>query len=133
MVIRDERIDAYIENSKPFAQPILEHIRKLVNEACPDVEETIKWRFPHFNYKGMMCSMASFQGHCAFSFWKGSIMKDPYNVMDKARENSMGCFGRLTDLKDVPSDEILLEYIKEAMKLNEKGIKLPKKVAAKDK
>ncbi len=71
------RIDAYIAKSADFAKPILTHLRDLVYKACPDVEETIKWSFPHFDYKGqMMCSMASLKAHCAFTFWKAALLKD---------------------------------------------------------
>ncbi len=133
MAIKDKQIDAYIEKAQPFAQPILKHIRKLVHKACPDVEESMKWSFPHFGYKGMMCGMASFQQHCAFGFWKGAIMKDPHKVMDKAREDAMGHFGRLTSLQEMPSDEIIIDYIKEAMQLNEEGVKVPKKKVIKNK
>ncbi len=66
----DPRIDAYIDKSASFAQPILTHLRDLVHQACPDVEETMKWSMPHFDYKGVMCSMASFKQHCSVSFWK---------------------------------------------------------------
>ena len=45
---RDPRVDAYIASSADFAKPILSHIRSLVHEACPHVEETIKWSMPHF-------------------------------------------------------------------------------------
>jgi hypothetical protein len=65
MPTTDPRVDAYIAKSADFAQPILEHLRAVVHAACPDVEETMKWSFPHFMYKGMMCSMASFKAHCA--------------------------------------------------------------------
>ena len=66
----DPRIDAYIEKSADFAKPILNHIRELVHFACPQVEETMKWGFPHFMYKGILCSMASFKHHCAVGFWE---------------------------------------------------------------
>ena len=68
MKATDKRIDAYIARSADFAKPILNHLRKLVHKACPDVQETIKWGFPHFDYLGMMSSMASFKEHCAFGF-----------------------------------------------------------------
>jgi hypothetical protein len=70
----DPRIDDYIAKSQDFARPILEHLRDLVHKACPEVEETMKWSFPHFDYKGMMCSMAAFKQHCAFGFWKASLI-----------------------------------------------------------
>ncbi len=66
MAMRDPRIDAYIKKSQPFARPILTHLRGVVHTACPDVEESIKWGFPHFGYRGaMMCSMAAFTHHLA--------------------------------------------------------------------
>jgi len=64
------RIDAYIKKSAPFAQPILKHLRALVHKACPQATETIKWGFPHFEYKGVLCSMAGFKQYCSVGFWK---------------------------------------------------------------
>ena len=58
MGIRDPRIDAYIDRSADFAKPILTHIRTLVHKACPEIQETMKWSFPHFDYKGTVCSTA---------------------------------------------------------------------------
>ncbi|CAN5555468.1 hypothetical protein BH10BAC5_BH10BAC5_20830 [soil metagenome] len=125
----DPRIDAYIDKAKDFAKPILKHIRKVVHEACPDVEETWKWSFPHFVYKGStLCSMAAFKEHFAFGFWKASLMKDPYKLMNS--KESMGQFGRIANIKDLPSDKILKEYIKEAAKLNEEGVKITKQKKA---
>jgi uncharacterized protein YdeI (YjbR/CyaY-like superfamily) len=123
---KDKRIDAYIAKSADFAKPILEHFRELVHKACPEVEETMKWSFPHFDYKGsMMCSMASFKQHCAIGFWKASLMKDS-SLVEKARsEEAMGHLGRITSLKDLPKDAQLIKYIKEAMKLNDEGVKVP--------
>jgi hypothetical protein len=38
---RDLRVDAYIAKSADFAKPILVHLREVVHEACPDIEESI--------------------------------------------------------------------------------------------
>jgi len=127
---RDDRIDAYIARSAEFARPILTHLREVVHEACPDVEETIKWSFPNFLYKGMMCSMASFKEHCAFGFWKSSLI---LGKGDGERESAMGHFGRITKLADLPSKKVLSGYIKQAMKLNEDGVKSPSRMKPKEK
>lgn len=122
---KDKRIDQYILQAQPFAQPILNHLRALIHGACPDVEETIKWRMPHFNYKGeMMCSMASFKEHCVFGFWKAALMKDKSLMMNAAKEDSMGHLGRITSLHDLPSDKKIIQFIQEAMALNDAGIKV---------
>jgi len=127
MAKKEKAIDAYIAKSADFAKPILLHIRELVHKACPDVEEKMKWSFPHFDYKGeMMCSMAAFKQHAVFGFWKASLMKDPVLVENAKSEVAMGHLGRLTSLKDLPSDKKILAWIKEAMTLTDKGIKLVK-------
>ena len=71
--------------------------------------------------------MAAFKQHCAFGFWKASIMKDPNKIMQIKDRGAMGHFDRITTVKDLPADKIMIAYIKEAVQLNEKGIKLPAK------
>jgi uncharacterized protein YdeI (YjbR/CyaY-like superfamily) len=124
--LQDKRIDNYIAKSADFAKPILNHLRTLIHSACPQVEETIKWGFPHFDYKGMMCSMAAFKNHCAFNFWKAVLMKDA-DVFTENNQSAMGHYGKISSLADLPSDKIILARIKEAMKLNDEGIKLPER------
>ncbi|MEP7255397.1 MAG: DUF5655 domain-containing protein [Ferruginibacter sp.] len=127
MAKKEKQIDAYIAKSADFAKPILNHIRELVHKTCPDVEEKMKWSFPHFDYKGeMMCSMAAFKQHMAFGFWKAKLMKDPVLVETAKSETAMGHLGRITSIKDLPSDKKMTAWIKEAMKLNEQGIKVAK-------
>lgn len=125
----DERVDQYIAKSAPFAQLILNHIRKVVHEVSPLIGETIKWGFPHFVYRQTICSMASFKSHCSFGFWKASLMTDPYQLfIDK--ESAMGQFGRLEKTSDLPPDHILREYVLEAFKLDERGAKVKKSPSA---
>ncbi len=128
MISKNKAIDAYIAKSADFAKPILTHIRKIMHQTCPNVEEKIKWGFPHFDYKNeMMCSMAAFKSHCAFGFWKAALMKDT-GLIEKAKsETAMGHLGKIMSVKDLPSDKKMVAYINEAMKLNELGIKLPAK------
>jgi uncharacterized protein YdeI (YjbR/CyaY-like superfamily) len=122
---KDPRVDVYINKAREFAKPVLEHIRDVVHETCPDVEEKIKWSFPHFDYKNqMMCSMASFKEHCTFGFWKASLLKD---LKGKSGQTAMGQFGRITKVSDLPSKKVLKSLIKDAMKLNDSEIKISAK------
>lgn len=134
MSATDPRIDAYIKKSAPFAQPIMKHLRALVHKACPEATETMKWGFPHFEYKGILCSMAAFKQHASFGFWKFSLMKDDKQLLNKVGKTEMGNFDRINSMDDLPSDKILLAYIKEAVRLNEEEIKVekPKKPAKKE-
>lgn len=123
MTKTDPRIDAYIDKAEPFARPILDHIRNLVHQACLEVEEKIKWSFPHFDYKGqMMCSMASFKAHCAFGFWKADLIKSAQGKLQLKDRTAMGNLGKITSIKDLPSDKAMLKMISEACLLNDQGI-----------
>jgi len=123
MPVTDPRVDAYIEKSNDFAKPILRHIRELVHEACPETTETIKWGFPHFDYKGMLCSMASFKEHCAFGFWKQTLIESDAFPTEKT---AMGSFGKLKLLADLPDDATMKKLIADAVKLNDAGVKVVK-------
>ena len=129
---KDPRVDAYIAKSADFAKPILKHLRKLVHIACPDVEETLKWSMPAFMYKGILCGIAAFKEHCTFGAWKHSLIKIDLGT-NHNKDEAMGQLGRITSLDDLPSDAKMLAYIKEAVRLNEEGIKVekPKRSAVK--
>jgi uncharacterized protein YdeI (YjbR/CyaY-like superfamily) len=117
----DPRVDAYIERSAEFAQPILRHLRGIVHAACSDVEETIKWGMPVFTHQGMLCSMAAFKQHAAFGFWKGALV-----IPEGENDSAMGQFGRITQVSDLPPKKVLTEYVKRAMQLNLDGVKAPR-------
>jgi uncharacterized protein YdeI (YjbR/CyaY-like superfamily) len=124
MANSDPRIDAYIQKSAEFAHPILEHIRKLVHKACPDVEETIKWGMPFFQNNGaILCHMAAFKQHCAFGLWNAPLLKDPEGILQVKEKGAMGHLDKISSKKDLPADKILISYIREAAALNEAGIK----------
>lgn len=136
MTTTDPRIDAYISKAPDFAKPILIHLRNLLHTACPEIEETWKWSFPVFVYKGaILCNMAAFKAHCSFGFWKAALLQDSESVLTIKDRDGMGHLGKITTLKDLPNDAVLKKYIKAAMRLNEAGIKVqPKsKVTEKEK
>ena len=123
MAKKAQNIDEYIANAKPFALPILKHLRKLVHDACPDCEEKIKWSFPHFDCNGeIICSIAVFNSHAALTFWKAPLLKDPKKIL--VAKEGMGNLGKIESLADLPSDDDLMGFIRQAMELNEAGIKV---------
>ena len=121
MPTTDPRVDAYIAASAPFARPILAHLRAVVHAAVPEVEETMKWSFPHFVHQGILCSMASFKAHCAFGFWMGALIVE--GDADRSAE-AMGQLGRITSIDDLPPKRTLTAWIRRAKELNEQGVKV---------
>lgn len=119
MASRDPRIDAYIAKSAEFARPILDHLRAVVHEACPEVEETIKWSRPFFTYRGAtLCMMSAFKQHCSFGFWLGK------QVTGTEAEDGAGQFGKLTSARELPPKKTLVAFVRKAMALSEDGVKL---------
>ncbi len=119
----DPRIDAYIKKAKPFAQPILMHLRKMVHSTVPEVEETMKWSSPHFDYKGMFCGFAAFKEHVGFGFWKAALLKD--HLPGDGGMAMAGQFGRITSIDDLPSDKALAKILEIAKRLNDDEVKAP--------
>lgn len=128
---KDKRIDAYIAKAQPFAKPILTKLRALIHKANPEVVETVKWGMPSFDYKGSFCSFAAFKQHAVFGFWKYKLIKDPKGYLGEIFNKggaSMGNLGRMTSVKDLPPDAAILDFIRQAKKLNDEGVKLPPRV-----
>src|SRR5690606_11722977 len=123
----DPKVDAYIQNAQPFAQPILEYIRETVHEFCPDAGEAMKWSFPHFIYKGKnLCSMASFKRHCAIGFWLESEMKTMKELTKDREKTSMFTLGKIRKIEDLPTKAQLKNCILEAMELTDIGVTIKK-------
>lgn len=123
MGTKDPRIDAYIAGARPFARPILKHLRKAVHAGCPEVEETLKWSNPAFMYKGILAGMAAFKEHVTFGFWKGSAL----NLPGGKEHDAMWQFGRITSLGDLPDQKTLVGLVKQAVELHDKGVKAPRR------
>jgi hypothetical protein len=117
----DARIDAYIAQSKPFAQPILIHLRELVHKACPGVVEAIKWSRPFFEYKGVILgNMSAFNEHCSFGFWGeeiGAVLREAKIIQD----GGMGSLGRITTIKDLPSNKQMLDLLRQSAAFIDSG------------
>ena len=108
---RDPRVDAYIATRADFARPILEHLRRVVHEAAPEVEETIKWSMPHFTYQGrLFAGMAAFKAHATFGLWQTSAVLGESG----SEREAMGQFGRIASLVDLPPEEELKGIIRRA-------------------
>ena len=128
MASRDPRVDAYIKKAAPFAQPILVRLRDVVHRACPDVVEGTKWSSPHFDYKGIFCSMAAFKAHCMFGFWKHTLIDARLSSADKP---ALAQLGRMTSIDDLPDDRALIRIIQTAARLNDEGVKVTRAPAKK--
>lgn len=112
----DPRVDEKIAKAQPFAQPIMHHLRELVHKAVPEVTEDIKWQMPTFMLDGkILCGMAAFKEHCAFHFWKNRDAAVELKALGYDTDDAMGHIGKMTSLKDLPTDKQMIAIIKKAV------------------
>jgi uncharacterized protein YdeI (YjbR/CyaY-like superfamily) len=117
---RDPRVDAYIEAAPAFARPILASLRETVHGACPDVQETMKWSSPHFDYRGIFCGMVAFKAHALFRFWKQALLAAESPAVAETLER----LGTLRSTDDLPPKKELARLIRQGAKLNDDGVKV---------
>ena len=115
-------IDDYIATAPAYAQPILTKLRTLFHKAHPDIVESMKWSSPHFEHKGILGGMGAFKTHVSYGFWRAKAMKDPAGLFEGDEKQSPFAVKAMS-LEDLPSDKVLISYIKEAVALNDAGDK----------
>jgi uncharacterized protein YdeI (YjbR/CyaY-like superfamily) len=125
---RDPRIDAYIAAAQPAAQPVLKEIRAAVHAACPGVQETIKWRTPTFDHRGIMLGMASFKKYTTMGFWKSKLMRERLSAAD---QQALEQAGQVALGDKLPSRAALVRLVKAAAAINEEGLVQPRTVRKK--
>jgi uncharacterized protein YdeI (YjbR/CyaY-like superfamily) len=58
---------------------------------------------------------------------KHHLLPDPKGILADKKDEAAGVMGRITNVKDLPSDKTILGFIKAAKKLNDDGVKIPAK------
>lgn len=87
----DPRIDDYIAALPSWQQDICRTIRRLVHEADPEVEETIKrTRQPYFVLKGNVCALLATKDHVNVFLYDGGLAPDPHGIITGGYTNTTG-------------------------------------------
>ena len=118
---RDKRVDAYIAKAPAYAKPILARLRQVVHTAIPEIVEGTKWSSPHFDYKGIFCSMSAFKQHAMFGFWLEKALRESLSATDG---KALAGLHHIESVDDLPDDKTLIRIIKAGAKLNDAGVKM---------
>ncbi len=118
----DTRVDKYIAEAGEFARPILLKVRKAMHKSSNKFEETIKWGAPCWEQSGLVAGVGAFKSHVRLSFFKGELMQDSENLFDRGGGCALGSI-QWSDVKEMPTQAVLVKYIKQAIQLNESGLK----------
>ena len=120
-------VDFYYDKEQKWQEEIKE-LRSIVLD-CPLTEE-LKWGVPCYTYnKSNVVIIHFFKEYCALLFIKGALLHDPHNLLIQQTENvQAGRQIRFTDVqKIVELENILKEYVNEAIEIEKSGIKVPVK------
>lgn len=107
----------------------LSRIRKLIQQADPEVVEERKWRkaanpegVPVWSHHGMICTGESYKTHVKITFARGASQKDPSRLFNSSLEGNVR---RAIDLHE--GDKIdasaFKALIREAVALNEASVR----------
>jgi uncharacterized protein YdeI (YjbR/CyaY-like superfamily) len=112
----------------PYAkkwQKETDKLRKIALD-CYLTEEQ-KWGKPCFTFlKKNVAIVIPLKESCAFSFFKGALLKDPKHILQKVGEHTQaGRWIKFTSLKEVTAlQSTLTDYLYEAIGLEESGKKV---------
>jgi uncharacterized protein YdeI (YjbR/CyaY-like superfamily) len=108
------------------------HDLRMIALEC-DLAEELKWDKPCFTYENRnVAIIIPLKDVCAFSFFKGVLMKDPKHILQKIGEHTQaGRWVRFTSSTEISAlRPTLMRYIDEAVRVEKSGRKVPLKKAS---
>ncbi len=109
----------------------LGRMRKLIQEAAPDVVEELKWMgTPVWSHDGIICTGESYKSVVKLTFLKGAALKDPARLFNSSLD---GNARRAIDIRE--GEEVdaaaFKALVRQAAALNSAGKSKPAKKKAK--
>jgi hypothetical protein len=87
-----------IEDLGDWRGETLAHVRRLIHDADPDIQEEWKWRgVPVWSHDGIVCTGESYKQVVKLTFARGAAIKDPKNLFNSSLE---GNTRRAIDLRE---------------------------------
>jgi uncharacterized protein YdeI (YjbR/CyaY-like superfamily) len=88
--------------------------------------EEIKWGKPCFTFlKKNVAIVIPLKESCAFSFFKGALLKDPKRILQKIGQAQAGRWIKFTSLREIAAQRpTLKDYLHEAIELEKSGKKV---------
>ncbi|MEO9964411.1 MAG: YdeI/OmpD-associated family protein [Reichenbachiella sp.] len=117
-------INTYLNSVSVEQKPMLELIRNTITDVDDRIQEDWKWNAPCFNFKGLICWFVGFKHHVGLNFFKGALINDSYQAFVEDKKDTKG--NRMIHYKTLSDIDpnIIQDYVKQAILLNEKNIKI---------
>jgi hypothetical protein len=82
-------IDGRIKELGDWRGEMLAHLRALIHQADPQVEETWKWRgVPVWEHNGILCTGETYKAVVKLTFARGAALKDPSRLFNSSLEGN---------------------------------------------
>lgn len=116
----DNRVDEYISNNNNWHNELMQ-LRAILLQL--PLEETFKWQFPTYTYKGKnIVGMAAFKNYFGLWFFQGGLLKDEAKVLQNAQEGKTKAMRQWRFFtSDEINDELIKLYVLESIDNFEKG------------
>jgi uncharacterized protein YdeI (YjbR/CyaY-like superfamily) len=111
----------------PYAKKWQKETDKLRRIALDcDLTEELKWGKPCFTFlKKNVAIVIPLKEACAFSFFKGALLKDPKHILQKIGQAQAGRWIKFNSLREIAAvRSTLKDYIYEAIEIEESGKKV---------
>jgi hypothetical protein len=88
-------LDEKIKQLGDWRGPVLAHLRQLIHEADPAMEEELKWvkptsaGTPVFSHDGIVCTGETYQQVVKLTFARGAVLPDPRNLFNSSLEGNV--------------------------------------------
>ncbi|MFY0684973.1 MAG: YdeI/OmpD-associated family protein [Balneola sp.] len=95
-----------------------------------DLTEEVKWGVPCYTYQGgNVFTMSALKDYCAIGFFKGALINDVHNILEKPGKNTQAArLIKFTSIDQIVEMEHQLRaYIQEAIDIEKAGLKVPMK------
>lgn len=117
-------VDDYIVKSEAWRAELTK-MREILLDC--GLQETIKWNKPCYMLDGAnLIATARLKDHCWLMFFRGALLKDGAQILEKAGENSQSMrVISFTDVDQITSRaDILRAYVEETISNEKKGLKV---------
>ncbi len=120
----NSEVEKFLKNSKVWQKEIAK-LRTIILKT--KLEENFKWRLPCYSYNDSnVVIIQSFKACLGMMFFKGSLLKDPKNILIDNGPNSQA--GRRFEFRSVEEitklAPVIKSYIEEAIGIEESGQKV---------
>lgn len=124
------KVDGYLRKAKKWQEELIALRRIILN--CRLTEE-VKWRIPCYTFeKRNIVLINGFKEYCALMFVKGTLLKDTKGILVAPGENTqLGRLIRFSNAREIVEMESTLKaYIREAIEVEQSGLKVKLKKTA---